>query len=357
METFKYNFVAQTESNQADLYFYGVIGWDVKSVDVVKDIANFKGDTLNIHINSVGGQCIEGIAIYNAIKTFNGTTTAIIEGMAGSCASYIMLACDKIIAKENATIFIHNPLVKAAEGNVKVLTKIIGDLQRLENIYVGAYAQKTGKDEQTIRLLMDDETTFTAEEAKEIGLVDEVVTLSENFNVKANATKGFYQFVAQYFSQQKQSFEEAKSQEQNQKKGTIEMEIKDAESLIAVLTSLKDLNDVELVKAELDNIIGAVEKLDIKEKKGEATEESPKEEKSTEEKPKEDFQAKLDEAIAQATSNIMAQAEARINSLLATVTTPKTEAKSHSEIYNAMASGVEKSAYFKAHKNDILLGK
>jgi enoyl-CoA hydratase/carnithine racemase len=276
--------------------------------------------------------------------------------MAGSCASYIMLACDKIIAKENATIFIHNPLIKSAEGNSKSLSKIIGELQRLENIYVGAYAQKTGKDEQTIRLLMDDETTFTAEEAKEIGLVDEVLTLSENFNVKANATKGFYQFVAQYFSQQKQSFEDAKSQEQNQQKGKIEMEIKDAESLIAVLTSLKDLNDVELVKAELDNIIGAVEKLDIKEKKDEA-EESPKEEKPTEEKPKEDFQAKLDEAIAQATSNIMEQAEAKINSLLAVVTNPKTETKSHSEVYNAMASGIEKSAYYKAHKHDILLGK
>lgn len=357
MEKFKYNFIAQAENNVADIYIYGVIGWDVKSADVVRDITNFKGDTLNVHINSAGGQCYEGSAIFNAIKNFEGTTKAIIEGLAGSCASYIMLACETIVAEENATIFIHNPLIQHAEGNKKNLSKIIGELEKFEQIYVDAYVSKTGKDEQTIRIAMDDETTFTPQEAKDFGLVDEVLIRSENYNERVSATKGFYRFVAQYFSQQQQTFKESESQEQNQQKG-IEMEIKDAEGLIAVLTSLKDLNDVEEIKAELENLIGAVENLEIKEKETE-----PTEEEKTEETPEpakedgEDVQAKIDEAVAKAKADIMAEAEARFNAMLLAKTDTKTQAKSHSEVYNSMVAGADKSAYFKAHKNEILLGK
>lgn len=357
MEKFKYKFVAQEESSSADIYIYGVIGWDVRSIDVVKDIALFKGDTLNVHINSVGGMCDEGFAIFNAIKNFKGTTKAIIDGMAGSCASYIMLACETIVAEENSTIFIHNPLIEYASGNKNDLSKIVNELEKLEQIYVDAYVSKTGKDEETIRIAMDDETTFTSQEAKDFGLIDNVITISENADT-IKAEKGFYRFVAQYFSQNQQSFKESESQEQNQKKG-IKMEIKDAEGLIAVLTSLKDLNDVEEIKAELEKLIGAVENLEVKEKEAE-----PTEEEKTEETPEpvkedgEDVQAKIDEAVAKAKADIMAEAEARFNAmLLAKTDSAKAQAKSHSEVYNSMQAGADKSAYFKAHKNEILLGK
>lgn len=354
MEKFKYNFIAQAESNTADLYIYGIIGWDVKSLDVVKDIANFKGDTINIHINSAGGGCDEGFAIFNAIKNFSGSKVAIIDGFAGSCASYIMLACDKIIAEENSSVFIHNPLIQHAEGNVDTLSKIINELEKLEETYVSAYVSKTGKDADEIRILMDAETHFTAQEAKEFGLVDEVIVRTES-TTKPNATKGFCRFVAQYFSQ-KQSFKESKSQEQNQTKGTSTMEIKDAESLIAVLTSLKDLNDVEAIKAELDKLISAVGNLEIKEKEADADE--PKEDETKEEpKQEDDIQAKIDEAVAKATADAIAKAEAKFNAMLLAKTDVKPEAKNHSEVYNAMKSGAEKTAYFKAHKHEILLGR
>jgi hypothetical protein len=279
--------------------------------------------------------------------------------MAGSCASYIMLACETIVAEENSTIFIHNPLIEYASGNKNDLSKIVNELEKLEQIYVDAYVLKTGKDEQTIRIAMDDETTFTSQEAKDFGLVDEILIRSENQNEKTSATKGFYRFVAQYFSQQKQSFKDTKSQEQNQKKGKTEMEIKDVESLIAVLTSLKDLDDVEAIKAEIDNIIGAVENLEIKEKEAEPTEEEkPEETPEPAKEDGEDVQAKIDEAVAKAKADIMAEAEARFNAmLLAKTDSAKAQAKSHSEVYNSMVAGADKSAYFKAHKNEILLGK
>jgi ATP-dependent protease ClpP protease subunit len=354
MEKFKYKFVAQKESKSADIYIYGAIGWDVQSVDVARDITNFEGNTLNVHINSVGGMCDEGFAIFNAIKNFKGDKTAIIEGVAGSCATYIMLACDKIIAEENTSIFIHNPSIQCAEGDAKRLSKIINELEYLEKTYVDAYMSKTGKDEDTIRILMDAETLFTPQEAKEIGLIDDIIIRSES-NTKPNATKGFYRFVAQYFSQ-KQSFKESKSQEQNQTKGISKMEIKDAESLIAVLTSLKDLNDVEAIKAELDKLISAVGNLEIKEKEADADE--PKEDETKEEpKQEDDIQAKIDEAVAKATAEAIAKAEAKFNAMILAKTDTKPEAKNHSEVYNAMKSGAEKTAYFKAHKHEILLGR
>ena len=280
-----FNYVAQSENGPAKLYIYGIIGWDVMSKDVVDALNSSNGD-IEIHINSVGGDCIEGNAIYNAIKSFKGIKTAIIDGVAGSAASYIMLACDKIKAFENATVFMHNPLIERCGGNAKDLEKYAGDLKKIESEYVKAYCGKSGKTEEEVRAAMDAETLFTATEAKEFGLVDEII--SDDELQRKESAKAFFKMVARF--DYTKNFNKAKSQKSKSTKG-LKMEIKNKDDLKAAL---------------------------------------------------EDSESKM---------------QAKFNKFLGQGFNAKDSSKTHSEIYNSMPKGADKTAYFKAHKADIMAGK
>lgn len=341
----KLKFKAEKNGETVDVFLYGIVGWEFTAKDIISAITE-DVNTLNVHINSCGGDVLEGNAIYNAIKNFQGETTATIDGMAGSAASYIMLACKTIKAHENATIFIHNPLVEWASGNAKDLEKIAEDLKKFEATYVSAYMEKTGKDEDEIRIAMDDETLFTAREASEFGLVDEVI--SDGGEESEAQAKTAYKMIARYFA--KTTSFKAESQEQNKNgKETKMAEIKDKQGLIDALNALKDL-DIDAIKAEIDNIVAALENLEIKEKEAE-----PKKEEKPQEDPKkeEDVEAKIAEAVS-------AKVEEKFNALLLSHgfnAKGKPEAKSHTETYNAMEQGAAKTEYFKAHKAAILAGK
>lgn len=187
--------LANEKTKTAEIYFYGTVGYEITATGLLHELKSGDFDALNIRINSGGGDVIEANAIFNIIQNFKGETTAIIEGIAGSAASYIMLACKKIRACENATIFIHNPLVEWASGNAKQLEKVAEDLKKFEAQYVEAYVKKSGRDENEIRILMDAETLMTATEAKEYGLIDEIVGNGESERA-ANA-RAYLKMVAQ----------------------------------------------------------------------------------------------------------------------------------------------------------------
>ena len=346
-----YKFKAQSDGKAADVYIYGFIGYETDII--VKDIAAFGGEALNVHINSGGGSVIDANAIYNAIKSFKGATTAIVEGMAGSAASYMMLACDTVKAFENATVFIHNPLVEWACGNKKDLEKIADDLSKFEEMYVAAYAAKTGKDAAEIRIAMDEETLFSAAEAKEFGLVDEVISDATEESASA---KRAYKLVASYFTSK--PFAARKSQERNMQeaKGKIKMEIKDKDGLVAALEALKEMEG-DALKTEIDAIISALSGLEIKEK--EKPQETPAQD-GEQAMTKEQVEAKIAEAVQKAVGDIEAKAEAKINSVLlghGFGEKGKDGGKPHSEVYHAMKAGPEKTAYFREHKAAIMAGK
>lgn len=179
--------LAKAQERILDVYLYGIVGWDLTAKGLIDEFKRAEYDALQVHINSGGGDVIEGNAIYNAIKGFKGAKTAIIDGMAGSAASYIMLACDTIKAHENAYIFIHNPWVEYASGNSKDLDKISEELKKCEQTLIAAYIAKSGKTEEEVRAAMDAETLFTATEAKEFGLIDEVLESQEQAQASAKA--------------------------------------------------------------------------------------------------------------------------------------------------------------------------
>jgi ATP-dependent Clp protease, protease subunit len=162
---------------EATIYVYDVIDadWGVGAKDVIAAINSASGaKTLNIRINSPGGDVFEGRAIMEAIKRFDGKTVAHIDSLAASAATSIALAADEVVMSDGALFMVHN-----ASGMVwgdKTAMRDTADLlEKVEGSIVNDYTTKTGKDTQTIIDMMDAETWMTAQEALDNGFIDSIV--------------------------------------------------------------------------------------------------------------------------------------------------------------------------------------
>lgn len=176
----------------ASLYIYDVISaeWGVSAFSVI-DAINQAGDvqTLNIHINSPGGDVFEGRAIMAAIAAFRGKTVAQIDSLCASAATSIALACNEIRMSEGAFFMIHNAS-GFAWGDKTDLRNTANVLEKIEGAIVNDYTSRTGKPEQEIRDLMQAETWFTAKEALDYGFIDHIVeksTAKNTWNLSAFA--------------------------------------------------------------------------------------------------------------------------------------------------------------------------
>lgn len=169
----------KNEAGRSELYLYGEIsteswwGDEVTPKDFKRDLDECSGP-LDVHINSGGGEVFAGQAIYNMLKRYDGgDVTVYIDGLAASIASVIAMAGDRIVMPENAMLMIHNAWTYVV-GNCGDLRRMADELEKLDGVIAGVYVSRSGADPQTIADMMADETWFTAAEALEAGLVDEV---------------------------------------------------------------------------------------------------------------------------------------------------------------------------------------
>ena len=152
----------------------GEVGtWDVSARKIADAIENRTTVPLTVKINSVGGDVFEGFAIYNAIKNHQGPTTAIVEGLAASAGSLIAISADMCIVRPASLMMLHNPHTVAA-GESKDLRQSAEVLDKVRDIMVQRYKNKTGQSEESLIEMLDAETWLTPEEAVELGFADKV---------------------------------------------------------------------------------------------------------------------------------------------------------------------------------------
>ena len=175
---------------EATIYIYDEIGWfGVEAIDFVKDLNDIKAGTIHIRINSPGGMVFDGTSIFNAIKQHKSKTITHIDGLAASISAVIALAPDKILMAENAFMMIHNPYSMVI-GNADDMRSEANLLEKVGGMISKTFIDKTGMDKEKIKDLMTADnglgTWMTADEAMELGFIDEIEEPSENENAKAN---------------------------------------------------------------------------------------------------------------------------------------------------------------------------
>lgn len=129
-----------------------------------------------LEISSLGGDLFTGIDICNTLRAHKGKVTAIVTGIAASAASIMLMGADVIQAYSNTQIMVHNAWTIVA-GNAKELRKAADDLDSIGESVLASY---TGRiDADLAKTLLDEETFLSAQKAKELGLVDEVIDSQE----------------------------------------------------------------------------------------------------------------------------------------------------------------------------------
>ena len=163
----------EIDGDEAKLY--GTI-WDGDGPYVTSILNQFlKGKSeATIRLHTPGGSVIDGNLIYNAIKKSGATINMVVDGLAASMGSIIMLAGDKISIADNALVMIHAPSGDA-RGTSDQLEKVSKLLKTLENNFVKTYAQRTGREVEEVRTWMKGDNWFSADEAVAEKLVDEVI--------------------------------------------------------------------------------------------------------------------------------------------------------------------------------------
>ena len=171
----------RAQDNGAELLIYGEIGanpWAEKTTDaadVIDALADIPGGEINVRINSGGGIVADALAIFNALQRHPARVITNIDGVAFSAASLIAMAGDMVRMASNALIMIHAPLT-IAEGNAAAMDRAKRTLDRFAAAMSASYT-RGGKVDKAIvdEWLADGEDHyFTADEAQDAGLVDEI---------------------------------------------------------------------------------------------------------------------------------------------------------------------------------------
>ena len=136
---------------------------------------------IHLYINSPGGHITSGLAIYDTIQFLKPDVCTYCIGQAASMGAVLLAAGTKgkRYALPNSRIMIHQPWggVQGVATDINIQAKEIQQLKdRLNNIL----AKHTGKDVAKVEKDSDRDFFMSAEEAKNYGLVDEVVTNVRN---------------------------------------------------------------------------------------------------------------------------------------------------------------------------------
>jgi ATP-dependent Clp endopeptidase proteolytic subunit ClpP len=169
-----YSIEAKKSAQVVDIYIFDEIGsYGTNAKDFISEIKSHKNKPMNLHLNCVGGDVFEGMAIYNVLKKREGKTTVYIEGIAASMGSVIALAADEVIMAENSLFMIHNAW-GGAMGESKDLEKTANVLEKISNEIANIYVKKTKLPLSEVKDMMDEETWLNAEEAQSLGFVDSI---------------------------------------------------------------------------------------------------------------------------------------------------------------------------------------
>ncbi len=156
----------------------------ISANDFMSALEGHTGD-LTIHLDSGGGSVTDGISIYNQMKQYEGNITVHIDSICASIATVIACGADRVLINSKGKYMIHRAWT-AAMGNCQDFRSMADIMELMDGDIADTYSAKAGGTADEWLNLMDKETWFSAEQALEAGLVDEVVNLEKKKDYEAS---------------------------------------------------------------------------------------------------------------------------------------------------------------------------
>ena len=132
---------------------------------------------INMYINSPGGVVTAGLAIYDTMQFIKPKITTLCTGQAASMGSLLLCAgaAGNRYCLPNARIMVHQPS-GGFQGQASDILRHAEDIMKIKKRLNEIYVKHTGRDYDTIERTLDRDHFMTADEAKEFGIVDHVIT-------------------------------------------------------------------------------------------------------------------------------------------------------------------------------------
>ncbi|MFT9488516.1 MAG: ATP-dependent Clp endopeptidase proteolytic subunit ClpP [Tepidibacillus sp.] len=132
---------------------------------------------INLYINSPGGSITAGMAIYDTMQFIKPDVSTVAIGMAASMGAFLLTAGakGKRYALPNAEVMIHQPLggTQGQASDIEIHAKRIIEMKKKLNEIL---AERTGQPLKKVERDTDRDNFLTAEQAKEYGLIDDIIT-------------------------------------------------------------------------------------------------------------------------------------------------------------------------------------
>lgn len=132
---------------------------------------------IKLYINSPGGSVYDGLAIIDTMNYIQPDVQTIGVGLQASMGA-MLLSCGakgKRFVLPNARVMIHQPSYGAGQAKVTDQEIELREGLYLKQRLIDILAEQTGKDKRTIERDMDRDNWMSAEEAKDYGIIDEVI--------------------------------------------------------------------------------------------------------------------------------------------------------------------------------------
>lgn len=244
----KYYSLLVNESNEADITIYGdITSWaweelgDVSAYNLSKQIEGLDVDTINVHINSYGGEVAEGLAIYNSLKRHKAKVKTYCDGFACSIASVIFMAGYERIMSKASLLMIHNAWTSTM-GNANELRKTAEDLDKITSASVNAYMESVNISEEELRELLDNESWLDYNEAIEKGFATSVVAEKKSDNPSQSIRQKLIDMIKEFNCTPKEEPNEEKKAEETVEEPTEEK----AEE------EIEEITEEEIVEEKID---------------------------------------------------------------------------------------------------------
>ena len=198
-----YQITVSSESRVAEIIIYGDITsfatdltrWygsdeniaEVSSRQIIKEINDLDVDTINVYINSYGGEVAEALAIYSALKRHSASVHTFCDGFACSAATIIFCAGDVRTMGSIALMMIHNCMSYLGYVNSDEMRKAAEDNDKINQSSIEAYKLVSNLSEEEIRKMMDNATWLTAQECLKYGFATEIADQEEDGTAQQSA--------------------------------------------------------------------------------------------------------------------------------------------------------------------------
>jgi len=165
------------------LYLSGIVGYEITADNIRAQLSESSKEKLQVIVNSPGGFVIDAFEIYNIFSAYKGEVEFVINGMAASAMSYIIMSGDKISAFKNS-IFMAHKVQNIVMGDSDEMQKEAEIAKAMDNILAESYVKRMKKPKEEILANMKNEIWHIGWEAlTEAGIIDNVIDSPDEIQI------------------------------------------------------------------------------------------------------------------------------------------------------------------------------